>query len=67
MMIPVSGASERCDSFLYDKHSMQIFDSQNCVPEFRKKALSGKMPQISIRQLKQTNSSTKTYLFIKSK
>ena len=44
MMIYVNGASERCNSFFYDKHSMHIFNSQNCVSDFRKKCLSGKPP-----------------------
>ena len=43
MIIPVSGAS---NSFLCDKHNMQIFNNQNCVPDFRKKCLSaGKLYQ----------------------
>ena len=32
----------------YDKHSMQMFNSQNCVPDFKKKCLStGKLHQAS--------------------
>ena len=43
MIIPVSGAS---NGFLHDEHSMQIFNSQNCVPDFRKKCFSaGKLYQ----------------------